>query len=536
MTLRDRKGERQLRARCRERIRRSDAMRREYDKAPKARWTIRTAINYLLIGVLVALHPSFWASVGENGVALAITAAMCILTRTIRNQAHAHEDGCVLCHLPVTEHHLFYLAARHVIGLACWMLVLLLALGHCRELLRVGEVFSWSRVAVLTVAQWEVMMGVAIGLACLQWDGPYLRIALAFIALTVSMAFKSWATHVAPLAQWLPAGVTDLWVQDLVSEGRWLWVWMGLMVGLFVLVGLFALWQRMYLKHADDAAEALQEADRIEQSDDVNGASTSGTTTRSAHDIDWTILTPWDAKPTRWIERLLARGLTERERCLIGFMTGGTPTWTGSWWIGTGGVAITCGAMWLFPKAVGVTVFLGVVTMLWLWPVMGGVWSGLERASFGLLQVPLYAFWPMGYWELSRAMFKVALVRVAAGWPVVVAGGMCLGYGIMGVPLSRVVALAARAAIIVLSLQPFAIGLRFACGMKLRTWRNAPYLLGTVVVVLCMMGLAMASLAAPRPWSLSAYGVLIVLSVVYWLWTGWLHEQGQVDLIFQERE
>lgn len=110
------------------------------------------------------------------------------------------------------------------------------------------------------------------------------------------------------------------------------------------------------------------------------------------------------------VERIVARTLTEREQTIAEFLTAANPGWTKSWrmMVLVGLALLIAMKVFSMQSVSGLAVITFIVVLL-----MGGnqAWRGFGPAAPVGLPPPLYALYPVGFFELHRTVLKIMLVR-----------------------------------------------------------------------------------------------------------------------------
>lgn len=246
----------------------------------------------------------------------------------------------------------------------------------------------------------------------------------------------------------------------------------------------------------------------------------------------WTGI-PWNG----WIERLVARYLTHRERSIVEMLTCESRFhplfWTRAW---TRSAVVLCVSL--------VAIFVLPISQGWMWivfwliagcaiagaPVFGGTW----------LRLPLEAndassacrILPISYRETSRVILKVNGLRCLAWLPLAALGGACGAwkYG-MSPYWGAMVGIKLTYAVIVLQTIP--IVLRFDQGTR-HPWKLAR-VVSTIVIFLTTLAAMIAGLFllfASSVWlTVAGVAVLAVSSYLgWWAFERW-YEHGPVDVL-----
>jgi hypothetical protein len=236
-----------------------------------------------------------------------------------------------------------------------------------------------------------------------------------------------------------------------------------------------------------------------------------------------------------WLERLVFRWLTPRERTLAEFMSGGQLGWTRALWTGTACVALaslagaTLGRTGQAIFLVGLFIALNVAV-----PVLGSGFAAFSSVFHSGAHTPLYAGLPIGYSELSRLLLKVNLLRIAAFTPVALAAGW-MSTWIFRPAVANGVELAFRLLVVLLCWQPTLAALRFSAGTndtRRGFWRTLKLVALFIPLGLLIFGLGAACLFVPTlGWAaLSALGTAVASLGVFVLY-GWLYNRNVFDLM-----
>ena len=238
-----------------------------------------------------------------------------------------------------------------------------------------------------------------------------------------------------------------------------------------------------------------------------------------------------------WVERLTAQLLRPADKVVVEFMLGDRlGVWTRRWrtaaMVSAGGIMATV----LLPKLPG-GLFWPFVPMiiaaLIAAPVLGGPWPGFGSRFCAGHWVPIHSAVPVGYWEISRVVFKVNGVRLATWLPLLFGYVLALGWRLTGKPLAGV-AMGAKAFGLIVAFQPaillahFSIGTSGAKGLK----RVLFLLLAALcVLILIITVIAISAIIAnfiPGPITTVA---VAVTSVVCWALYGIFYTRGHVDVV-----
>jgi hypothetical protein len=126
-----------------------------------------------------------------------------------------------------------------------------------------------------------------------------------------------------------------------------------------------------------------------------------------------------DWRNLRIVERGLSRLLTQRERVIAEFMTAAKPGWTAGLKTFVIVLAAAVGCYWFL--AVACHVKTNPILLLWvcffLAAKLVGGWSGFAIPQGAGIQCPVYAGYPIGFWELVSVILKIDLARFLIALP-----------------------------------------------------------------------------------------------------------------------
>jgi hypothetical protein len=237
----------------------------------------------------------------------------------------------------------------------------------------------------------------------------------------------------------------------------------------------------------------------------------------------------------RWMERLVARWWTARERLLAEFLLGGRkPHWTQNWRAGLK-VAAFGPALALLPGTLGAVASVGAfgVATLAATGVFLAEWPGLHGVPSVGPTIPIYALAPCGFWEIARMVTKANIIRTLAWLPAMVICGAVAAWRLQFNPVQGAV-FGVRLCGVELLGQPIAIVLLFSARTNDTSrfwqpwaWMHALLHLGVLVSVVTafvmLFAPVMAALLATVLFGLCTAGCL----GLYALW----YHRGAFDLM-----
>lgn len=130
-----------------------------------------------------------------------------------------------------------------------------------------------------------------------------------------------------------------------------------------------------------------------------------------------------DWRKTGWLEGMLARVLTPREKAIADFMFAGAPGWTR---IAKRLVLVGAGCVAVFLVAPRFVSHVGVMVPFIFVALFGRNremnWPGMGMRVVGGSSIQMSSIYPVGFWQITRLSLKLALIRVgilvlAAGIP-----------------------------------------------------------------------------------------------------------------------
>jgi len=424
VNLRWRSFERNLRRLTRRAIRGSDLLLAEYRRVRGSRWDRMHIpqwfgrLGFIVFGGVVFLTqtPPIQALVAF--MVLWTLGSMLLRAGQLGNALYVSPSLNVFQFLPLGDSDIFEIQFREFARAAAWSAADFIILYFV--------LLSRSHSGLNLIAS-----GLALGLVhgffigagafCLYVYGPrrfYPLAATLFLGGAIALVFfrlwtSSFCDFIAGLALWIPPlGWTFYALGIAPSYGLLSGLWPSAMAALLLALApityrrlrngyhlteqMFWVARRVTLgagsiglpewaqRFAGDPAEA---ASALRRSDYLAG-------------LDWSAM--------RGVERLIARFFTPREQLVADFLVAGSPAW------GKGVRTV------IIMLVLGTFIFrvllsqLDFMVLIWIgvyWSLVGVAWPGLGRPRSGGIQSPLYAVYPLGFWELARVVIKVNLAR-----------------------------------------------------------------------------------------------------------------------------
>ena len=567
----------------RELLRRSPGWSAEFRKAKRARrptiWAILGATIAVVVFVPLMAFAAPLAIIGMlanfGGIdlllglaGLAATAGSLLLASALRAALEQSRTLSVFSHLPIEDERIARRLWWTVPGLACvglWFMGL--AYGYVAWSEGCG-LFGWLMVLSLAVAQWATAVAVATALLLSRPRWPYGELCVGLFALTGALVA---GLAVNPLVVRGPV-VTELlyrvipagWISGALGNGFLggrLEAWWGLVpIVLLVattpatmrrLAGLYEVQEYSYRPDAEaqativgwlGPATADTEDDPAGQPLSVEERLNSllagrerplppATVVEQIRQREFLERRDWTS--TGIVERVAAAILTERERTIIDFLTGGRPGWTQAW---------AMMLVWL-PIAIVVSL-IGFVGPWIVFHVLGwasisavavGPWRGCSWRACGGTFLPHFAIVPIEYREAARAMFKVGLVRCLFVLPILMIVALYLAKPANVRPETAVIGTLAVVGLLILGL-PLVSTSVLSAGLRMPTMNRWTWLLVFVPVVLTLaalggVGVALVGLmGGGLQWT--AGGLAVAAASILGLngFFSLAHRRGRVDL------
>lgn len=438
MKLRWKSFEKKIRGRVRETVFQSEPLLTEYRLVRKARRPFRGLRRstmliiwrccFLFLFSIFVLLPTQTPSVE---LILAITVAwtlgmMFYRAAQLWGAFYYSSDLVVFDLLPISNQDVFTRQWRRFLCLSLWSLL-------------DGAIFYWALLMNDGGGIWNAIAG-GLGLGALQWlfipavavclfafcPRKYLlATGLCFLGTAVVLFFCGMA-HVLRLhwfvnAAWLvpPIGWIIQALGTSQSKGPVL-DFIPAMIAASVLVFARSAYQRVRREFevgephvfSDGRSQALQDfGERLKK--EPEEAATAIQQRQFLDGFDW--------KNAAFVERLVGRILNTREQVIAEFMVAAQPTWTAQWRRFPIAVTVMAGTVWFFMKMGAKTGVMPFLAIYFLGVLFVGRWRGFAAITGAGLQSPMYAVYPIGFWEMMRVILKINLLKFALGAPVVFA-------------------------------------------------------------------------------------------------------------------
>lgn len=443
MNLRDRPFEKTLRSRVRRELRASPSLWKEYRRTrPGLRRHITG--NWLLILMLLGLGAGATSSLLEAHQGPEPALAMIAFwflggvgyhTRWLFSTLYEASAVTVLYHLPLTGPEIFRVRWRVTWRSAAAWTPVYFGPGAALATLCAESTSGWLTLFCLPGLQYLLALAVALHLAA--WRPDWGRWCLVGYALAISVAYgwkelTAWVEPLVPAAWWLPPfGWLNYALARPVLNHDWLAL--ALLIPIAAIVAITPIsWRRLrdgfqlnepaFAADESDEGEASPAGRRLgptELADSVR----AGTSFRSAASL----------ADAGWLERLVYRWWTPRERVVAEFFAPPQPDWSRVFrrmsWFFPPALAVLLLFAHYHPAIVVIAILAPVLTAV---PVLGGYWPGFETRPAGGQFAPLFALYPIGFGEALRMILKANLLRLAVAAPMLLALGAAASWRVTG--------------------------------------------------------------------------------------------------------
>ena len=561
--------EKALRRKVRKTVRGSRELRREARAANRFRkqyhlmLLLRPAIS---VGFAIAVWRML-EQTGHAGSALALINLWAFVFVFVQAQRlvsclYASSDVTALALLPVTAPTIFRWELQKALRGALWFMLDLLASYAAVALCSQLPAAKWPAVLLIAVVAWaEVLALAALCVAYLPRlpyqlasTGLFIGLFVLFMARdVVGNAVIALIDRAAPnLNLLLPTGWPTLLFQLLLPEGQWLFLL--LLVPLGAALGTLQHSLRRLQTHYDLGETILQVAPDLVPAAETEQVSASGAGQDRPPRVGPTAIEEiirsrqFLAAPawhrSGWLEGLLWRWLSARERALADFVFPNGFSITGPWRKIFRNLAVSCLA------ALGAG-FIGPLTQYWI--LGGGLFITFCQAlaqvlatgrAFELVRcsgvnIPLYAGYAIGFRELARLLFKCSLVQ----FPALIcfsAAASALAFYVLKQPIADGLLFGLKAGLLLLVSRFIFVACGFSSGTndtsRVRL-RSAVLLLFVVGSGLAFVALGGASLFVPKQavaWLL--FGLAALDAYIFFRGYGWFYHRNRFDLMSLPRQ
>jgi hypothetical protein len=237
------------------------------------------------------------------------------------------------------------------------------------------------------------------------------------------------------------------------------------------------------------------------------------------------------------IERLVIMFAKSREQKLVAFLALQHENWSRTWRqsvvVGIVGVIVAEITRGQWPFLYWVVPIMACAIGI---PFLGGSWRAFLSMNIYNNLCPIHALLPVSYWELSRLIWKINIIRTVSWIPVGITLTALTAYR-MACPVDMVKHIVIGALLVMYSMaaaQPFWIGLKFhyeissgaITGRGFRRLVLALFsfgVLGTAATILIL---------GPLWWQITASLVLLLYPLLTWWICGVWYERGRLDMVY----
>jgi hypothetical protein len=436
MKLYSRNFVRSLRGAALVRIRASKVLRREHRRR-RRRFQFFSLRTLFIYGLLAFFTASWTFSIAQKKpeftflvVSFYCTGTVAFRSRSLGSRLHGPAELSIFFGLPIIDRDFFSLQWRKFLFRTGWVFAFVFLLYAIRELQEQTSVFHLLLLAVPTaLAQWLLVISLSALILEKRYQWTY-QIGLAAYAAIVGAAVapEKFTAAIARLGSMLPAG----WINRAyigVAAGRSVSVLWIVPVGVVVALGLTRVhWLRERYRplffhefHYPSAEEMVdwnqaELTSPIEQqpSDIIPDLLSRDVATSRLNSGELELVRDWNALGI--IERVAGWCVTGHDRVVADFMLGDSlGDWSSGWLKGfyiTSGVILSAALIPQVPS--WLTVGAAFIAGFYAAPVLGGKWLGFSPVIVSMKQSSVKAFYPVSYWQASRVIFTINLVRLLA--------------------------------------------------------------------------------------------------------------------------
>ncbi|HWG49374.1 MAG TPA: hypothetical protein VN669_06760 [Candidatus Acidoferrales bacterium] len=436
MKLYSREFLRALRRDARIRIKSSKTLRREHRLRRRriGRISVRPVVFYPLC-IAAALSIIFGASADKPDlpfivIALYSTGTVVLRSRTLFNRLHGPGELRIFFGLPISDDAFFRMQWKKFLLRSVWFFVFTFLLYFLDALQAPGRLPLQIAIGALAaLAQWAVVVALVAMIVNLRhpWMS-WSALALYGIAVVGAFAPPALSHTLFAFTAFLPAGWINVACIGMLNGNASALFWLA-PAAVIVSVSFWKV-ERLRREYApellvyaglaetsspDEAqipeveTEGSPETEQEPPESLAGAAAPDATVTGSASlTLDWNAF---------WlIERVVGRWLTKEEKSIADFLLAGR---LGQWSSGWGKafyftIAIIVCALLIPGLPPWLMIGAAMIAALLAAPVLGGEWPGLSRTMISMKQSCVVAFYPVTYWQASRVMLKINIVRLLA--------------------------------------------------------------------------------------------------------------------------
>jgi len=243
-----------------------------------------------------------------------------------------------------------------------------------------------------------------------------------------------------------------------------------------------------------------------------------------------------DWKAFGWIENIAGRWLTQDEKIVADFMTGGLlGQWSSAW---RRGLYVMSAAM-VLASLVPLVPFWGAVVAICLAsalaaPVLGGQWAGFSQVIVSMNLSFVAAFYPVSYWQVSKMILKINLVRITAWFVLLAPAVMLLAWRLGSTPQDGFI-IATEILIFATAFQFIAVAGKHSQGTndtKVVSLGSVLLCFSAVLGVFALVAGMFVFFIPGVPHGPLVGGIsVLAICMLAWLSYGWIYHHGRIDLV-----
>ena len=549
----DKSFERELKRAVRAEIHRDRGLREEFKRQKRARRSIdRPAVRASLLMFVLPLALAAFTYLNSRewqsaAIVLALYATGTAFSRSLSFliRLHASHELLTALHLPISTRAFFKWAWTRTVLLA-WVVPASFCVAYVSFALRANRGVAVAAAFALALLQWALVSALIFAFAFLL-RGRFCR-TLAWSFYLVALVMFQGSTQLRAVLSQIKSILPAHWISEAfqaILGGRWdgtLAVLPAVVIAASGFYWLQAIQKTFALENLELIPANTTPQDEDEefgpaidaQMRAVRDEFRAGNAEQRAAEA-WTNYFPVGLGNGP-VERVVTAWLDAREREVASFLLAGQQaSWSKLFKIAS---MIALAVLTVSPlvhasaPAFEWVAYPGILiaTSVAL-PLLGGTWRGYNAGFSSMHQSPMYGTFPISFWELTRVALKVNAVRTVFFLPLWFAFSAEAGalfdqgaaYGLtVGIKVYWIF-------LCTLSFSAANKHLVYSSDIRDINRHTLLMVLGFFVVAAPLYIAAAIMLFLWNAW-LSGLA-LLVLSILYWLTMGWLHERGRLDLI-----
>ena len=549
--------EKTLKRQCKRAVRTTPEARREYSRIKghsrfQRQYSFFRFVRPIFSLVFGCMVFAVAQQIGHRAPALALVSLLAFVFATYRarnllNQLYAAPDLAALVMLPISEQEIFRWEFQKMIRRSVWSLLdLSIAFAGLGVYYHFSAV-QYALLLLISVIVWIMVVALAVFGAAFFPRLPYRIITLALFAILWFCVLNDWfrAEMVAlldaygrPLSILLPTG----WAVSLFNllTPPIDWFYLLLVAPVAVIIGSvrisIARLRRDYSFHEPMVPEA---PDILPTSEAEVAAAVPGSARIDIEELiasrRFLAATQWQQRG--WLEKILWKWLSERERVLVEFAF-------------ANGIEIQKPWRKILITMVVASLLSGVVSLLSSAVALCIMGAGLFGAFCAALQqlsgarcfhaipssgiaMPVYSAYPVGYSELARMLFKRAVVQIPLLFAGTIAGSLILAY-VAHFPMAAALIFGVKIGGVLFAATFIFVALGFSGGTndtEIR-WRTAHFVLVMMACAVVGIGLGLGAFLPVKPLvSWICWALLILDEYAFFRIYGYFYNRNTFDLM-----